>query len=192
MVRAQRTLNTMCIQIGEMFGIGKLMALSQDAAQEVGRAERVGVLGLQNARTVGDIFPQDGLGFIPFAEMPKDGPQAFGRIEGNGVVATELDTAVVQILPQERLSLGSPVRLVEERPQQIIGPQACRDIWGRKVECQVGPRRGGDSRPVRTGRARDTHRRSFRGSWPQYRDGRRASLRDLMPRGRAAHARSGS
>ena len=47
-IRAPRALDAVRIQIGEMIGVGKLVSISQDAAQKVGRPQRVGMLGFEH------------------------------------------------------------------------------------------------------------------------------------------------
>ena len=47
MIRAARTLHAVSIKISKMIGVGELVTVAQDPAQQVGRPERVGVLGLE-------------------------------------------------------------------------------------------------------------------------------------------------
>src|ERR1700719_2895978 len=81
------------------------------------------MLGLEHARAVIDILPQQGLGLVNLAEVPEESAQTFGRVQGDRVVAAELAAAIRQVAAQERLGLCAAACLFEKRGQQIGGAE---------------------------------------------------------------------
>src|SRR5262245_34359544 len=89
MVAAHRALDAMGILIGQFLRRIELPALTEQPAQQVNRAQGIGMLGLEHSAAIVHVFAEDSLGFVVMAQMDQDRAKAFGRIEGYGVVAPE-------------------------------------------------------------------------------------------------------